>query len=82
MAEVSRIGENIRMLREKKGLTQTALADRVLVSFQAISSWERGLSVPELENVVRLAEFFEVSLDTLIASTEQPLYVGIDGGGS
>lgn len=82
MADVSKIGENIRMLREKKGLTQNALAEQVRVSFQAISSWERGVSVPELENAIRLADFFEVSLDKLIANADRPLYVGIDGGGS
>lgn len=82
MADISRIGENIRLMRERMGLTQNALAEKVLVSFQAISSWERGMSVPELENAVRLAEFFNVSLDALLAEKEQPLYVGIDGGGS
>jgi len=82
MADISKIGENIRLLREKKGLTQMALAESVLVSFQAISSWERGMSVPELENAIRIADFFEVSLDTLIAGSEPDLYVGIDGGGS
>ena len=82
MADISRIGENIRLMRENMGLTQNALAEKVLVSFQAISSWERGMSVPELENAVRLAEFFNVSLDALLSGKEQPLYVGIDGGGS
>ena len=61
MADISQIGTNIRMLREQKGLTQRALADNVLVSFQAISAWERGLSVPDLENAVRLAEYFGVN---------------------
>ena len=82
MADISKIGENIRLLRERMGLTQNALAEKVLVSFQAISSWERGMSVPELENAVRLAEFFDVSLDALLSTKEQQLYVGIDGGGS
>ena len=79
MADINQIGRNIRLLREKKGLTQRALADGVLVSFQAISAWERGLSIPDLENAVRLAQFFGVSVDTLLNSAEQTYFVGIDG---
>ena len=66
----------------KEGLTQRALADNVLVSFQAISAWERGLSVPDLENAIRLANYFGVSVDALFAESEQSLLVGIDGGGT
>ena len=79
MADIGQIGANIRLLREQKGLTQRALADNVLVSFQAISAWERGLSVPDLENAVRLAEYFGVSVDALLTQNGQELYVGIDG---
>lgn len=82
MADIRKIGENIRRLREEMGLTQNALAEKLLVSFQAISSWERGMSVPELENAVRLAELFNISLDDLLADKNCELYVGIDGGGS
>lgn len=79
MADINEIGRNIRIFREKKGLTQRALADSVLVSFQAISAWERGLSVPDLENAVRLAEYFGVSVDALLSDAEQQYFVGIDG---
>lgn len=79
MTDISQIGSNIRALREKKGLTQRALADNVLVSFQAISAWERGLSVPDLENAVRLAQYFGVSVDTLLSPAGQEYFVGIDG---
>ena len=79
MADIGQIGGNIRILREQKGLTQRALADNVLVSFQAISAWERGLSVPDLENAVRLAEYFGVSVDALLTQNGSELFVGIDG---
>ena len=79
MADINQIGTNIRILREQKGLTQRALADNVLVSFQAISAWERGLSIPDLENAVRLAQFFGVSVDALLTQSGQELFVGIDG---
>lgn len=79
MSDISQIGGNIRALREKKGLTQRALADNVLVSFQAISAWERGLSIPDLENAVRLADYFGVSVDALLTQGGQELFVGING---
>jgi len=79
MSDISQIGCNIRAFREKRGLTQRALADNVLVSFQAISAWERGLSIPDLENAVRLADYFGVSVDSLLTPVEQELFVGING---
>lgn len=79
MSNIAQIGINIRILREKRGLTQRKLADSVLVSFQAISAWERGLSIPDLENAVRIADFFGVSVDTLLAESGQVLYVGVHG---
>ncbi len=82
MADLTQIGKNIRAYRMREGLTQRALADNVLVSFQAISAWERGLSVPDLENAVRIANYFGVSVDALFAETDQSLLVGIDGGGT
>lgn len=82
MADLSQIGKNIRTYRMREGLTQRALADNVLVSFQAISAWERGLSVPDLENAIRLANYFGVSVDALFAESERSLLVGIDGGGT
>lgn len=78
MADISQIGANIRTFREQKGLTQRALADNVLVSFQAISAWERGLSIPDLENAVRLADYFGVSMDVLLTQAGQELFVGIN----
>ncbi len=82
MADLTQIGKNIRNYRIREGLTQRALADNVMVSFQAISAWERGLSVPDLENAIRLANYFGVSVDALFAESEKTLLVGIDGGGT
>ena len=82
MADMGQIGKNIREYREKCGVTQRELADKLLVSFQAISAWERGMSIPDLENAVRLAEFFDVSVDTMLGRQNVPIYVGVDGGGT
>ena len=60
------VSENIRELRKKTGLTQQMLAKELAVSYQAVSAWERGQSLPDLENTIRIAQFFQVSLDTLV----------------
>lgn len=82
MTDIAQIGRNIKTYREKLGITQRTLAEKLMVSFQAISAWERGMSVPDLENAVRLAEFFGVSVDALLCQADRELYVGIDGGGT
>lgn len=52
-------------LRKQKGVSQEFLADKLQVSRQTISKWELGETTPDLENLVRLSEFFEISLDEL-----------------
>lgn len=82
MTDITQIGKNIKRYREKMGLTQRMLSDSIMVSFQAISAWERGMSVPDLENAIRLAEYFGVSVDALLCASDEELYVGVDGGGT
>ncbi len=59
------IGNKIRELRKKKGITQEGLASVLLVSPQAISKWESGLTYPDMEMIPVIAGYFEVSLDML-----------------
>ena len=54
------IAVNIRGLREKAGLTQKELADKLYVSDNVVSKWERGESLPDAETIVRLADIFGV----------------------
>lgn len=82
MGKIKQIGANIHFYRERRGMTQRELADGIMVSFQAISAWERGLSIPDLENAVRIADYFGITVDALLTGSAQDLYVGIDGGGS
>lgn len=60
------VGENIRRLREEKGVTQEKIADALDVSFQAVSSWERDEYRPDLDKLLKLAEVFGVSLSALV----------------
>lgn len=60
------IGENIKNLRTEQGLTQEQLAEQLEVTFQAVSSWERDEYLPELKNLIKMAEAFDVSLDKIV----------------
>ena len=58
--------ENIRAFRQKMGMTQEELASRLHVVRQTVSKWEKGLSVPDAELLIRLAEVLEVSVAQLL----------------
>lgn len=59
-------GALIRRLRLGKDMTQSALAEILGVSVQAVSKWERGTAVPDTDNIVQLSELFGVTTDYLI----------------
>lgn len=60
------IGENLKRLRKEKGLTQEQLAERLNVSFQAVSKWECGDGYPDIVMLPSIAQIFGVSLDELV----------------
>ncbi len=60
------LGETIQSLRKSHGLSQDALAERLEVSRQAVSKWERDEAVPELDKLIALSQVFEVTLDELV----------------
>ena len=60
------IADTIRYHRKRLGLTQEQLAERVGVSFQAVSKWECGTATPDLSMIVVLANFFDITTDTLL----------------
>lgn len=60
------IGENIKKLRDGSNLTQEKLAEKLGVTFQAISSWERDEYCPETKNLLALAEVFDVSVAAIL----------------
>lgn len=63
---VKKIGESIRHLRVKEGLTQQDIADYLGISFQAVSKWERGICVPDAAYLAKLAERLNVELADLL----------------
>ena len=66
------IGENIRRFRKEmkdengRTITQEKLAEKLGVSFQAVSSWERDEYLPETENLLNLAKVFDVSVADIV----------------
>ena len=60
------IGKNIHALRRKQGLTREELAGLVNVSFQAVSKWENGLSVPDSDMLISISEVLETPVSTLL----------------
>ena len=65
-----RLADRILELRKKKGISQEVLAEQLGVSRQAISKWESEQSTPELEKIVLMSDFFEVSTDYLLKGIE------------
>ena len=61
----------LRELREKKGLTQDALAERVLVTRQAVSRWETGETQPNTDTLKLLSKEYGVSINTLLGAPRQ-----------
>ena len=60
--------ENLKTLRKQKGFSQEELASRLHVVRQTISKWEKNLSVPDADTLIRLAEILEVSVSELLGS--------------
>lgn len=65
------IGERIKTSREKAGYTQKELADRLNISYQAVSKWERNESQPGIDSLVPLADVLDISLDYLLSGKER-----------
>lgn len=57
--------ERLKELRLKKGLTQTELGEKVGVKQNTFTNWEKGNREPSFENLIKLADLLEVSLDWL-----------------
>ena len=62
------ISENLKKLREEKGLTQSELAEELSVTPQSVSRWEKGLAYPDIEKLPQLSKLFEVSIDELLGN--------------
>ena len=62
------LGTKLSDLRKRNGYSQEALAEKMGVSRQAVSKWERGDSTPDTDTLIELARLYSVSLDTLVGN--------------
>ena len=73
--------EKLKEIRKNKGLSQEQLAEKIGVSRQAITKWETGKGLPDVENMVIIAEIFKTTLDELLRDsaakpeTQPPIFV-------
>lgn len=61
-----KVGTKIKELRKARNISQDVLAQYLNVSFQAVSKWESGVTLPDLELIPAIAAFFDVSTDELL----------------
>jgi len=66
-----KLAEKIVFYRKRAGMNQEMLADKLGVSRQAVSKWETGEAVPELNKVVLLAKVFDITTDELLLEDEE-----------
>lgn len=60
------VAERLAALRQRAGLSQGEVAERLNVSRQAVSRWETGLTIPSIDNLARLSRLYGITLDELL----------------
>ncbi len=64
------ISDRIQTLRKGRGISQEELADKIGVSRQAVSKWESGQSTPDIDKIILLSDYFDVTTDYLLKGIE------------
>ena len=60
------VARNLKCIRERRGISQETVAAQLHTTRQTISNWERGQTNPSIDDLMKLAEFFQVGIDELI----------------
>lgn len=60
--------ENVKMLRKQAGMSQEQLAEKLGVSRQAVTKWETGAGIPDIENIMAISMLFDISIDDLLSN--------------
>ncbi|MBE0601131.1 MAG: helix-turn-helix domain-containing protein [Firmicutes bacterium] len=68
MFDMQYVAKTISDLRKRSNMTQMELADKLGISFQAVSNWERGQTMPDISKLSELAEIFGVTIDELLGN--------------
>lgn len=70
MKKLTNFGENLRLMRKTKSLTQTELASKLNITQKSYSNRETGKSEPTLEMLVRIADSLDVTVDYLLGRSD------------
>ena len=65
-SNLMKFGENLRVLRKSKNMSQETIAEKVGVSRQSISKWENGEAYPEMKNILSLCDIFHCKINDLV----------------
>jgi len=68
---LQQIGRKISSLRKERDMTQNELADKAGVSYQAVSSWERGLTMPDISKLPGISQILGVTIDDLLDNDKE-----------
>ena len=71
MFDMREIGRKISQLRRNKNMTQLELADLLGISYQAVSNWERGDSMPDISKLSDLSKIFDITIDELLGNAKE-----------
>lgn len=72
MINKKRFGKRISEFRRKLGLSQTQLAEKLYVSAQAVSKWENGVALPDIELLLQLSRLYRISVNELLENNALP----------
>lgn len=72
MIDFVRVGETIAALRRGRGMSQDDLAEKLYVTRQALSKWERGVAVPSVDSLFEMCKMFGVSFEELLCINDTP----------
>jgi len=75
MFDTKMIGKKIAALRKAKDMTQMELADQMFVSYQAVSNWERGNTMPDISKLSELSQILGVGVDELLGAEKETAIV-------
>ena len=65
--------EKLKSIRKQVGMSQELLAEKIGVSRQAVTKWETGAGIPDIENMISISNLFNISIDELICNERTTL---------
>ncbi len=75
---MEKIGTQLKWIRNRKGISQKELAEKLHVRRQTVSSYERGISTPDVYTLIAMADYLDVSMDELIGRKWEDKYQKVD----